>query len=225
MTERAQRVLVTGAAGFIGARLVRQLVEEGNDVFAAVRPGRPLGRLAPLGKKICLLEADLDQADDVRRMVETARPERAYHLAWYTEPGDYVSAVGENLSSVRMGLSVLHALVEAGCEGLVFAGSCAEYGPSRAPLTESSTCRPRTVYGASKLALATVALPAAAQARAKLAWARIFYVFGPDEDRRRTIPSAILRMQEGAPVALPRGDDVLDVLHVDDVASALVTLG
>jgi UDP-glucuronate decarboxylase len=135
-----------------------------------------------------------------------------------------VHAVEENLACARSSLLLVEELLRAGCQRLVAAGTCAEYGLSRYPLEESSPTRPGTMYGAAKLAVATAAAAAARTTGAKLAWARIFYLFGPGEDRRRPVPTHTVQLLQGGTVTVENPDDVRDYLHVDDVVSALVTL-
>ena len=75
------RVLVTGAAGFIGANLVRELVRRKARVFALIRPATACPRLAVLEDRIDILDADLEDPLAVDRAVATARPEYTIHAA------------------------------------------------------------------------------------------------------------------------------------------------
>jgi nucleoside-diphosphate-sugar epimerase len=222
--EGEERALVTGANGFIGAALVERLLEAGVHVFAVTHRAQD-NLLAIGGERLTILTADLSREDDIRAAVVRAQPTVAFHLAWLTEPGRYLTSIPWNLESVRFSLSLLECLLEHRCAHIVYAGSCAEYELGPAVLTEDSPARPSSVYGASKLALATAALAAAAEAGSALAWARIFYVYGPREDRRRAVPQIVDGAMSGRPPLLNKPDQARDFLHVDDVASALVALG
>jgi nucleoside-diphosphate-sugar epimerase len=57
-----------------------------------------------------------------------------------------------------------------------------------------------------------------------LAWARLFYLYGPGEDRRRLVPSVALALLRGEPARTTPGEQRRDFLHVDDVAGALVAV-
>ena len=52
-------------------------------------------------------------------------------------------------------------------------------------------------------------------------WPRLFYLYGPSEDKRRLVPTLIRSLLAGEPVKLTSKDKVRDYLHVEDVASAL----
>ena len=60
--------------------------------------------------------------------------------------------------------------------------------------------------------------------RRSLAGARLFYLFGPHEDPRRLVPSVTLALLSGRVAATTAGKQLRDFLHVDDVATALVTI-
>jgi nucleoside-diphosphate-sugar epimerase len=219
------RTLVTGAAGFLGRPVVRLLVERGDDVVALVRGDASRARLERLEGRVQVVQADLADAE-LGRTLESIAPDVCYHLAWFTSPGLYVNAVPENLSSLSAAANLFALLDRVGCGAIVFAGTCAEYGPAPEPIPEERRPRPRTVYGAAKLAAGTAGVAAAAAAGTTFAWARIFYPYGPDDQRDRFVPRLLRRLTLRQPVELPnRPDELRDYLYVDDVASALVTLG
>jgi nucleoside-diphosphate-sugar epimerase len=58
----------------------------------------------------------------------------------------------------------------------------------------------------------------------KLSWARMFYLFGPDEDPRRMVPAVINALLERREFQATEGGQIRDYLHVDDAASALIAL-
>jgi len=85
-------------------------------------------------------------------------------------------------------------------------------------------CNPATLYGISKHALN--ALISAFNARAGIsgAWARVFFLYGPDEDPRRLVASVIRSLLSGKPAKCTHGEQVRDFLHVADAGSALAAL-
>jgi nucleoside-diphosphate-sugar epimerase len=216
-------VLVTGAAGFVGSAVVRQLVGSGAEVAALVRPGSPRPRLADLEDKVRMIEADLVDTEAIAAQLAAARPAACIHAAWYAEPGQYLASP-KNLDSLRASLSLIEELAKVGCKHVVALGTCFEYEIGSEPLREDSPTRPSTLYAASKLAFMLVAAQRAPQLGMGFAWARLFYQYGPREDGRRLVPAAIKALTEGREFPTSDGSMVRDYLHISDVASGLFAL-
>ena len=216
-------VLVTGAAGFVGSHVVRQLLAQNQDVAALVRPGNPRPRLQDVENKIQILEADLGDTETVAAHLARTKPTACIHAAWYAEPGKYLPSP-KNLDSLRASLSLLEALARAGCRHVVSVGTCFEYEMQDRPLKENSPTKPFTLYAASKLAFMLVAAQRAPQLDMGFAWARLFYLYGPYEDGIRLIPAAIRALSANQEFKASDGAMVRDYLHVADVATGLIAL-
>jgi nucleoside-diphosphate-sugar epimerase len=215
-------ILLTGAGGFVGAHLARALLAQGHTVTAIVRPTTSLERIADILGELIIVQ--VPSPDAVHEAVATARSEACIHLAWYAEPGRYLSATPENIASLSYSLTLLDALIRSGCEQVVMAGTCAEYDAERGWLHEDGPTRPETIYAASKLALSLMAAQIAAVAGVNFAWARLFYLYGPGEDERRMVPALLRTLLRGEQFSASSGEQVRDYLYVEDVAAALCAL-
>lgn len=217
------RVLVTGAGGFIGSHVVRRLLQNGCEVAAIVRASSSLDRLEGLVDHVQLIDGDLSQPNRWSEGVVSWHPEACIHTAWYAEPGKYLDST-ENLRAFSYSLDLVEVLARSGCNNVVMSGTCFEYDTDAGYLREDGITKPRTLYAACKLALSLVAAQRAAQLGIRLAWARVFYLYGPHEDRRRLVPALTLALLKGDEFHATKGDQARDYMHVTDVASALCAL-
>jgi nucleoside-diphosphate-sugar epimerase len=218
--NQATRVLITGASGFIGAHVTRLALAAGERVTILALPDDPLSRLRDVVGSIEVIRGDLTFPETFARALRELQPEACIHLAWYAEPGKYLDAI-ENVSSLLGSLNLIEILAAEHCTHLLAVGTCAEYDTDAGLLSESSPTRPATLYAASKLSLYLMASVLAARAGMELAWARLFYLFGPGEDPRRLVPSLIQALRQGQEFPATAGEQVRDYLHVEDVASGL----
>jgi nucleoside-diphosphate-sugar epimerase len=153
------RILVTGAAGFIGSHLVARLLDTSAHVRALVRPGTDASRLEAKGVDVA--RGDIRDAASVRKAM--AGREIVYHLVKAPNGSpvrllDSVNALGT--------ANVGRAAAEAGVLRLVHASSAAVYGSalSGSVLREDTPLRPDSAYGRSKRR-AEQAVPTATIAR------------------------------------------------------------
>lgn len=189
------RILVTGAGGFIGGAAARALSADGHELLHVPHA---------LMSEPARLEACLARA----------RPEAALHLAWFSGPGILLDVDG-NRRALQASLNLIAALRKTGCPRLVATGSCV------AAIPESAAGR--TPYAAAKRALRS-ALADADGAGMSTLCAQVFAVTGPGESPARIVPRIARALLSGDSLDLSAGDQRRDVLHVDDVAAALIRL-
>lgn len=211
------KVLLTGASGFVGRHVLACLLSQGIEVVA-------VGRTRPAGYSGEFIAADLLQPAACADVVRAAKASHLVHLAWYAEHGQYWTSP-LNLRWVDSTLHLIEAFCLSGGTQVVATGTCAEYDWSTGYcLEDSSPLSPATLYGASKDATRRLASHLCAAHGTALAWGRIFLPFGPDEDDRRLIPSLVrVFKDQGRPFGV-NADAYRDLLHVDDVASAITQL-
>lgn len=147
-------ILITGGTGFIGAEIVRMLVEGGrDDVIVAHRSGN-FDRIDNIVDKVQTVQADLSNDDAVTKLVADTKPTSLYHFgATLTGPGeeDPQALLQSNVSGV---VTLFEAARQAGTEQIIFASSIGTYGRDLAPdeaVDDMSLQRPNTIYGVTKV--------------------------------------------------------------------------
>lgn len=214
-----KRVLVTGAAGFIGRQSLSKLIDCGFEVTAVTTQ-------APINSNPAVkwVRADLMDPLQVSRVFAEVRPTHLLHFAWYAEHGKFWSAP-ENFRWVQASLKLLEAFAQNGGRRVVTAGTCAEYDWKYGYCVENQTpLDPHTVYGTCKAALGALQAAYCRQTGISSAWGRIFLLYGPYEHPNRLVSSVILSLLRGETARCSHGRQVRDFMHVEDVASAFVAL-
>lgn len=211
-------VFITGATGFVGSHLAAELAERGARVRALVRATSDVSRLSGLGAE--LVRGSLEDAEALARGVEDA--EIVFHLAAVTHARTEADYVRANAAGTR-------ALVEAvlGAKQrprrLVYLSSLAAVGPALdgRPVGRDDPPRPLTAYGRSKLEGERACLAAATDGLETVAL-RAPAVYGPgDREMLR-----FFRLAARGLFPLPAGGErVVQLVHVTDLARALVAAG
>jgi nucleoside-diphosphate-sugar epimerase len=212
------KVVVTGAAGFVGAQVVRALALEGREVHAVVRTTSDRRRLTGLSS-VHLVEADV-LTPEGRSTIAVLRPDACVHSAWYAEPGKYLSSP-LNVDMMQATLALATELASSGCRRFVGLGTCFEYDTEIGYLSEGSRLGPAHLYSAAKAATYLVLQQLGATTSMQVCWARLFYLYGPDEHPRRLVSSIAQALLRGEEARCTLGLQVRDFLHVEDAASAI----
>jgi nucleoside-diphosphate-sugar epimerase len=210
-------VLVTGATGFVGRHCLEPLRTRGFEVHGVSRRPRVLD--AGTTWHAC----DLLDETSRRSLLDDVAPTHLLHAAWYLEPGKYLDA-GENLDWVAASIDLVRAFGLRAGERVVAVGSCFEYAFGPPVLVEESPPGPTSVYGSSKRALGLALRTLADATGLSLAWARLFFLYGPFEDRRRLVADIASSILDGQEVATGQGRQRRDYMFVEDAGDALAAL-
>ena len=211
-----QKVLLTGATGFIGSQVTQELLRRGYEVHALVYPP-----FAPEQPNFIQHEMNLLDAHAVETFMAEHNFENLLHLAWYVGPKCHVADV--NVDWVIATLNLLKSFKEHGGKTFVGAGTCSEYEYKYGYLLEDETpTNPGTLYGNGKNAVFNLAKIYCHQNSIKFKWPRIFNLYGPNEKPQRLMPSVINSCLKGEDVKVSDCLKFQDYLHVEDTARGIV---
>ncbi len=211
------KVLVTGANGFIGRQCCIQLKEMGYEVHA-------ISSKSNLEKDFYWHKVNLLDDKQVKDLFKRVKPSHLLHLAWYAEHGKFWTSK-KNYQWLKSSLTLFEEFALSGGKKVVVAGTCAEYDWNSERYIEGETpLAPQTVYGICKHSLQMILSSFASSNEISCSWGRIFSLYGPFENPDRLIASVVTSLINNKNIICNNGELIRDYLHVNDVASAFVSL-
>jgi UDP-glucose 4-epimerase len=210
-----QKVLVTGASGFIGAHLCDRLRGIGATIHGISRMSR-----VPPPDGIQWWQGDLGDIEVIRRLFKEIRPDTVFHLAShvYGAPNleHVLPAFRANLLST---VNLLTAAAEAGCRRMVLTGSLAE------PVYDQGEMFPSSPYAAAKWASSAYGRMFHALYRLPVVMTRVFMVYGPGQrDLTKLIPYATVSLLQNKSPKISSGSRMVDWVYVDDVVEGFLSV-
>jgi nucleoside-diphosphate-sugar epimerase len=206
------RVLVTGAGGFIGRATTTALLDAGHEVFAVVRSASTAASSTAGAHDLKIIPANLGRAEEVEIALARARPQALVHLAWYTDPADYLGEPWSNIASLEHTLALLQRIRHTDCRRVVLGGSCLEHAFGSAVGDSAYAVAKRAAHAVAETLVAS---------QVRVACAHIFWVYGPHEHPRRGVPSVVRSLLAGRTLDVTSGTQLREYLHVADVGTAL----
>ncbi len=232
------KVLVTGAAGYIGSHACKALARRGLQPVGLDNLERAGLRNLPWGP---LEVADTRDRAALDAILRRHRPEAVMHFAAYAYVGESVAEPGRYYHNNVLGsLTLLESMRDAGVGRFVFSSTCATYGiPNRVPIDEDHPQSPINPYGSSKRMVERILADFDRAHGMQSVTLRYFNAAGADPDgeigenhepETHAIPLAIQaalgrlpRFQVlGTDYPTPDGSAIRDYVHVSDLADAHV---
>ncbi|MBD1909878.1 MULTISPECIES: NAD-dependent epimerase/dehydratase family protein [unclassified Leptolyngbya] len=208
-----QRILVTGASGFLGSHLCDRLSQLGAEVHALSRtPKQDSGSLR-------WWQSNLESLEEVQQLFRTLKPDLVFHLSGYaTGAADLKQVLPTFHSQLVSKINLLMAATELGCQRLVFTASLEE------PQSEAGEITPASPYAASKWAGGAYSRMFHKLYQTPVVLARPFMTYGPRQNANKIIPSVTLSLLRGEAPRLGSGLRLVDWIYVDDVIDGFLAI-
>lgn len=219
--------IVTGANGFIGSALVKELLRNDYRVYAVCFPGRD-NNVAddPAVKKIY---CDIMAAADLKALIQLQDYEEIecfYHLAWSGSAGDARFDVDLQLSNVKSTIDSLRVAKEIGCKRFVCVGSTTELEAVKALYFYDDKCRDkRYVYGAAKVASCMFSIQEGERIGIEVVGVILHNVYGVGDYSNRMLNATIKKCVKGEECNFTSGTQNYDFVYIDDAARGFRLVG
>jgi NAD dependent epimerase/dehydratase len=226
-----QKILVTGADGFIGSHLVERLVDDGCDVRAFVyyNSFNSWGWLDTFPKeklkKIEIFSGDIRDPNGVRTAMKGI--DVVYHLAAliaipfsYHSPDSYID------TNVKGTLNIIQAAKDLGIGRVLVTSTSEVYGTARyVPIDEKHPKQPQSPYSASKIGADCIAESFFRSFNIPITIVRPFNTYGPRQSARAVIPTIITQLLSGEKeIKLGDTTPTRDLLYVKDTVNGFIEI-
>lgn len=218
-----ERVLVTGAAGFIGQALVEKLLCENKKIIALVLP-EEAGRLKKQ-ENLAFVEGNLDDADDIRSKLQNEKFDTIYHLAWVGVSTTYKNDRKLQMKNIEYAMFMMELAKEHGCQKIICTGSVSEYAYEDGAVDGTRAVSPADMYSATKAAVHIYCDLYARQNELDFNWVLIPSIYGPGRTDNNLITYAIQMLSAGKKPSFTKLEQKWDYIYIDDLILSLYLVG
>jgi NAD dependent epimerase/dehydratase len=229
MVDSKFRVLVTGAAGFIGSHLTELLIDEGYDVRAFVRYNskNSWGWLDSMNglRDIEVITGDIRDYDSVQKAMKGC--EAVFHLAALIGiPYSYESPLAYIKTNIQGTYNVLEAAKNLELQNVLITSTSETYGTAQyIPIDEKHPLVGQSPYSATKIAADQLAISYYRSFGLAVKLVRPFNTYGPRQSARAVIPSIIVQILSGMhQIGLGNLSPTRDLTFVKDTARGFLEI-
>jgi nucleoside-diphosphate-sugar epimerase/glycosyltransferase involved in cell wall biosynthesis len=213
-------ILVTGASGFVGSNLFRNLLKVRTDVFAVIHQD-PNWRLGEINETH-LFSVDFNDYLAVKNMVAELKPETVFDCAAF---GAYAHESNSALiyqTNFLAKVNFVEILQESKVSAYVHAGSSSEYGTNSCAPSELGPFLPNSDYSVSKLAISKYLSYVGKHRNFPCVNLRLYSVYGQYEDTSRLIPKLVTMALTGEYPPFVDSEVSRDFVYIDDIVNAFI---
>lgn len=216
-------VIISGANGFVGSWLVKEMVKNNINVLALDREG--CNNNLPESSLVSFIPMDLADVSALRDKINNNEYDVFYHFAWAGSAGEARTDETLQLKNALWTADCLRLAKELGCKKFVCAGSIMEKETLAAVYNAGNKPGMPYIYGAGKMIAHCICKPIAAQLGIDLVWAYITNAYGEGEISPRFVNTTIRKIINNEPLQFTSATQNYDFVHVEDVARAFYAIG
>lgn len=215
------KILITGAAGFIGSHLLHRLVNTNNDLSVIVRQETNLYRIDDIINKVTIFK--INSTENLPLVFSKNKFDIVIHLATrYTKFSQgWKDNLEMNLSNIVFPSILLELAAQNNVKAFINTGTCAEYKQSKKQINEDSPILPNNYYAATKAAFESLLKYYSLRNKILGINLKLFYPYG-EKDNKKIITLVINSIIKNTPLSVTKGEQKLNFTYVDDLVDAYI---
>lgn len=215
------KVLVTGATGFIGNHVVKELLRRGVEVVAS-SSNLVKAKTFDWFDNVSYVELDISNIPK-NPCSFFLNPDKVIHLAWQGLPNYKDLFHLEN--NLPINYQFIKSLVMDNLSDITITGTCFEYGMQNGELTEEMLTMPSNAYGLAKDSLRKFLEQLQIAHFFNLKWVRLFYMYGEGQHENSLISQLNKSIASGeSTFRMSGGEQLRDYMSVSEVANNIVSI-
>lgn len=218
-----KKVIVTGANGFIGTALCKELSMQGTEIIAIVKNEEEnISNIINL-PRLKIVYCDFSEFKNLSIYIPDRDVDIIYHFAWVGTAGILRGDIDTQMKNIQYTCDTVKACYEMNCKRIVFASSIMEY-EIEALMSTDITPKINTLYSSAKIAADYMARTVAGYLGIDYIRAVISNVYGPGELNPRFINISLRKLLSGEHCAFSSGEQIYDFIYITDAAKAFVAI-
>jgi len=207
------KVVVTGASGYMGRYVVKELLNKGHEVTAVDLHYKEVDSRAELSD-VSIFSGDKDIYEQL------GKPDLCIHLAWRD---GFIHNSVKHMEDLSRHFTFLYNLIRGGCSRIAVMGTMHEIGYWEGKVDENTPCTPLSQYGVAKNALRQSLMLLCKDKEVNLYWLRAFYITG-DDGRNSSVFTKLLEAVSDGKKTFPftSGKNQYDFIDIRELAKRIV---
>lgn len=215
-----KKAIVTGATGFVGQFLVRELLRNGYYVYAVVRNVDKCKDLFN-DSQLCIIQCEMGEYLTLVDRIKEPHIDSVFHVAWGGVSNEYAGNTDVQLQNIKATLDLIDVAHTLDATTFIGIGSIHEKEALSQIMSNKPISNPSMMYKTAKTTAHWMGKAKAGEYSMRFFWPQIINTYGEGEKSERLINSLIRKMMTGKCPEVSSGVQLYDFMYVTDVARAL----
>ena len=215
------RVIISGANGFIGSSLVKKFFNEGYEVIALIKDREE--KVSHIENYATIIYSELSNVDTLTKQLRSSKKTIFYHLAWIGVNGKEKASYEAQIQNIKMTCDCITIAKNVGCERFLCAGTIAERAIESFQYLNSIGAG--MMYAVSKQSAHLFTEMLCKNLKLDYVWMQFSNIYGPANKTGNLVSYTLEQVLNGAEATFGPASQPYDFIYVDDLVDAVYKLG